>query len=337
MVRFAIGVFPARADVPAGMSRIGEVDITMQKGASPKDSEQHFLLTAKVDLPSLPENDDAGRVVIPAPAREECELAIEALCNVVATFQGCSRSILSPSPAVALECADKSEREYLEASRGIHAVQRGDSGARNAIPLSEQSLAGISDRLVGVALLAEAYTEGELGRFREFLRFFEVAFRTPVTELSKKLHRFLAPGFGYTRAEINNWIQLRDPLSHADLKKSKVIATTSDVRRFVLRAEQAALDVLFNKATWGDNSIARRNLWTPDAFTTSEGGKIVVKQGSKLSVLFRQYDAFDVYPRNLTASVTTIEDSWYVKLNEDGFAKLPMARAEVTASEPAQG
>jgi hypothetical protein len=86
--------------------------------------------------------------------------------------------------------------------------------------------------------------------------------------------------------------------------------------------EQAALDILFNKATWGDKSIDRRAIWHPEACTTSENGKIVVKQGSRLSLLFRTYDEFGIYPRILNAKINKIEESWYFKINEDDAPKL---------------
>ena len=245
----------------------------MAKGQAANEKQQNFLITAKVDLAALPEKDDSGRILIPTAARELCEFAIDALCNVVAAFNGCSRSILSPSPSVALECATQEERDYLEDSKG-------PAFFRASVP------------------------------------------RTHHGPKEEAAHIPRAP-FGYTREEIGKWIELRHPLSHADLREAKGIATTSDVRRYVLRSEQAVLDVLFNKERWGDKSVTRRSVWTPDALTTSESGKMVVKQGSKLSLRFRLYDVFDVSPRNLTATVTTIEDSWYVRVNEDNVPKLP--------------
>jgi hypothetical protein len=86
--------------------------------------------------------------------------------------------------------------------------------------------------------------------------------------------------------------------------------------------EQAVLDILFNKKVWSDPSTERRNVWYPDACSTAENGNIVVKEGSKLSMLFRIYDEFGIYPRNLKSSVTNIEDSWYVKFNDDNTPKI---------------
>ncbi len=81
LVRFAIGVFPAKAEIASGASRIGEVDISMAKGQAANEKQQDFLITVKVDLAALPEKDDSGRILIPTAARELCEFAIDALCN----------------------------------------------------------------------------------------------------------------------------------------------------------------------------------------------------------------------------------------------------------------
>lgn len=324
LIRFAIAIFRSRSNIKSGSLKIGDVDITIGKSESADEKDQTFLVTAKTNLALLPEKDHADRIVIPKAPRESCEFAIDAICNIVSTFHGCPRSILSTIPCVALEWKDANERAYLDKSRGIVATHKGDSGVRSPIQMEPNLLTAVSDRLIGVALLAEAYEGSESGRYREFVRFFELAFRSPFTQLSKKLHKFfeLTP-FGYTRHEINRWIALRHPLSHADLKKSSAIAVTNDVRRYILRMEQAALDVLFNKASWGTKSIDRRDVWHPDACTTSEAGNIVAKQGSTLSLLFRTYDEFDVYPRILTAKINDIEDSWYFKINEDDALKIP--------------
>jgi len=324
LVRFTIAIFYSQSSIRSGITRIGDVDVTIAEGQTADDKNQTFLVTAKIDLETCPEKDSAGRIVIPTTPREYCEFAIEAICNLVSTFHGCSRSILSPIPCVALECTTPEERDYLEDSRGILGIHRGDSGVRNKIPMEAELLTSVSDRLDGVALLAEAYSGSESGRYREFVRFFELAFRAPFTQLNKRLEKFFEPTpFGYTRSEINRWIALRHPMSHADMKKTQAIAITSDVRRHILRMEQAALDVLFNKDSWSDKSVTRRRVWTPDVCTTSENGHIVVKEGSKLSLLFRTYDEFDVYPRILNATLNNIEDSWYFKMNEDNARKIP--------------
>ena len=129
-------------------------------------------------------------------------------------------------------------------------------------------------------------------------------------------------GYGYDRDEINAWIKLRHPATHADFKKTKRVALTSDIRPIVLRMQQACLDVLFNKKRWRDRSSTRRQVWVPTAITTSMSGDIVVKQGSTLSILFRSYDEFGVYPRNINISVDHSKDDLYSQyFQEPGLGK----------------
>ena len=87
--------------------------------------------------------------------------------------------------------------------------------------------------------------------------------------------------------------------------------------------EQAALDVLFNKSRWREKSNERRNIWRPDSCSTSKEGKLIVRQDSSLSLLFRVYDEFWVYPKNLQASLSDTKENWYCKFNDDGLPKIP--------------
>ena len=92
------------------------------------------------------------------------------------------------------------------------------------------------------------------------MRLFESGFALEFSQMAKKLTQFLNPAFGYTRSEIASWIEMRDPLTHADGKRSDLILLDSDVRKVTQRMEQAAYDVLFNKQMWRDRSRSRRNL-----------------------------------------------------------------------------
>ena len=191
LLRFAIANFRSQSPIKSGATRIGDVDVTIAEGQGADKKDRFFLVTANAILKALPEKDYAGRILVPSDERESCEFAIDAICNIVSTFHGCSRSILSPIPCVAFECEDTNERKYLDESRGILAAHKGDSGVRSAIPMEANLLTSVSDRLIGVALLAEAYAGSESGRYREFVRFFELAFRAPFTQLNSNCANFL--------------------------------------------------------------------------------------------------------------------------------------------------
>jgi hypothetical protein len=279
---------------------------------------QGWLVRASLKMKGLPELDENRRVVIPLELREPCETAIEHVANIISVLEGCSRFISSPTPCVAFEYENDEERKFLESSAGIK-VDKSSSEFAVRLPIPRDDarlLDALSDRTNGVALLAEAYSGGgESSRYRDFVRFLELAFALPSSQLSKKVFQFLAPAMGYTRQEVQNWMDLRDPHSHADFRKSKFIAVASDVRRFLLRMEQACLDVLFNKAEWMKPTRTRRDVWFPDGISTSPTGGIVLKQGVKSTLRVRIFDEFKVYPRDFGAVLGSFTDkNLYAKI-----------------------
>jgi hypothetical protein len=60
--------------------------------------------------------------------------------------------------------------------------------------------------------------------------------------------------------------------------------------------DQAAMDVLMNKARWGDASTDRRSVWQPTAISTGERGDHIIRQGSPARITMLVLDEFDVYP-----------------------------------------
>ena len=155
-------------------------------------------------------------------------------------------------------------------------------------------------------MLSEAFGGSETGTFRDMMRFLGLAFGLAFYDQrsNRKLTQFLSGGpYGYSRGEIDAWADFRHPLSHADRKKTTLIAMTRDIRPVLMRLKQACLDVLFNKQDWGNPSNVRRDVWRPDAFTTSPSGSIVTKRATRLGLLFRTYDEFGRYPRKLDLSI----------------------------------
>lgn len=287
--------------IPRDANRSAEKD---KRGVAPTTG---WSVHATMPLPTLPDVDRERRIVIPTEVRVPCEEAIEHVANLISALEGCSRSILSPIPCIALEYENEQEREFLQSSAGIRSeVSSSEVGLRFSIPRHDaQLMAALSDRMNGVALLAEAYSGGgESSRYRDFVRFFELAFALPSSKIEKKLARFLPPGMNYARQEITAWMEMRNPYSHADPGKGHFIASAADIRRFLMRMEQACLDVLFNKSKWMSAGPERRNVWTPTAISTSPTGDVVATQGKPLRTFIRAYDEFGVYPRDLGAVVS---------------------------------
>jgi hypothetical protein len=289
---------------------IKRIPLTEKKPQAQQSTElARWLVTASVDAAGHISFDEKRRILVANELRAHCETAIENAANTISVLEGCSRSILSPMPCIALEYENAEEKGVLLSSAGIKTQPAwSESDARTSLPRSDARLiAGLSDRMNGVALLAEAYSGGEATRYRDFVRFFELSFGLSTSQLPKKLSQFLAPAMGYTREEVQRWIDLRDPHSHADFRKARFIATSADVRQFLLRMEQACLDVLFNKAVWMDPSRSRRNLWFPDAISTSPAGNVVVKQGATVTARIRCFDEYGVFPRDLGAVISGFE------------------------------
>ena len=125
----------------------------------------------------------------------------------------------------------------------------------------------LADRRDGIGLMAEALAHTHaMGRFHDLMRVFERAFALGPWDLVEPLAKFRRGSrLGYSKPEVSNWSELRGPATHAD--RRSLVLTEPDLRRPVMRMEQAAYDVLLNKATWPDRSTRRRNRWRPTTDT----------------------------------------------------------------------
>jgi hypothetical protein len=322
LVRFAIINLPELEEAKPFKIEIGDARIALNPTANEGHKGSSFLAVAKCQFLNSPSVDEICRVVIPEEENKMCEFGIESIADMLSVFGSSQRSILSPSPCVAIEFESEAEGNILKSTKGIKVEQRQYDSSRVTIPFEEQYLKAITDRLAGLALLAEVKTEGEAGKYRDLARFFELAFNRPFVHLEKILYTFLAPmPYGYERKEVRKWISLRHPASHADLNRCQGFAVTSDVRDFLMRMEQAAIDTLFNKKEWHNVSTERRAVWRPRVWSTSENGQLQIVQGSKdVRIYFRTYDELGSYPKKLTASVSPIQDNWYCQFYLDPAA-----------------
>jgi hypothetical protein len=116
------------------------------------------LVAGGVPLEYRPKRTRDRRVVVPDGPRRRCELAIEAIADLVSIAERCSRSIASPFPWVAFEPTSDAARAWLSEAVGIHELDRvvDISSASATVELSPEIIDGLSDRSGGVVLLAEA-------------------------------------------------------------------------------------------------------------------------------------------------------------------------------------
>jgi hypothetical protein len=299
------------------------------------DGKLRLLLGAVLPLKCLPDLDAANSIVVPEYARNAAETAIETYAHLVSIGEMCNCSISSPTPWVALLSEDDEARKWLESTNGILQTTRAETKFR--FPISpEQLKALLPDRLEGAALLAEALAQSNpAGRFNEFIRVFEHAFRTSSVPLVRPLCAFLSGnGQGYSKDEVHNWITIvRHQTRHADLKNQPTFLLSADVRPYIPRVQQAAFDVLFNKATWHDTNSKRRSLWAPMAFVANEhGDQMVIAQGSTPTIQAQLIDGFGSYPIDLSAHISPVPAHWWCKLADKRTAEQAMAQQDGPAN-----
>jgi hypothetical protein len=281
--------------------------------APPPDGRQRILVVAETRLDELPSRNAEGCVTVPEDQRRRLEALIETTAAVIAVSARCQHSISSAHPSAALVAESDDERKFLKDSAGLDAAPQSRSGITYEIDMSPEMVAGLTDRREGLGLLAEAFAhERSLARYREFMRFFELALALPSSALSKKLYQFLTGmPFGYSHAEVRSWCSLRHGSVHGDRKVTPDLVLEADVRPIVGRMEQAALDVLFNKQSWHDGSRLRRKLWSPIGGTTSPNGDLMIVKGTTPSITAQIFDRFFAYPLDLSGTITSPPQEWW--------------------------
>lgn len=313
LVRLALVTFtPTPTGWDEWMMRFGDIEVSP---VSVYESGKHLrlLVGAATVLDYRPKVTADGEVVVPPSQREAAERAIERAANLIAVAQGCRRHIASPWPPVVFVATGEDGRDWLAGKSGLHhgRLQQQQLQTRERISLDESVLGQLDDREEGVALMVEALANTHAtGRFHEFVRLFERAFARPAKLLTDPLAVFLDPRFGYDEAELGKWFEeLRDPATHADARKEVLLER--DVRPVIERMEQAAFDVLLNKATWRDPSPDRREIWVPTAGTfNADGGQFIVK-GTTPVTTATILDEHGAFPMDLAGVIKERPESWW--------------------------
>jgi hypothetical protein len=293
-----------------------------------------IIVVGELELSKLPQLDSAAQVIVPELERKQIEATIERLANVVAVTERCRRSITSPSPYVALLPGGDEDKAFLAQATGFSESPVAHAFVpRVRLPVNSELLAGLDDRSDGLALLAEALSHGHAtGRFHELMRVFERAFARSSSKLWPPLAEFLcATPFGYTAEEVKEWIQIRHPATHADVRPTFLLA--SDVQPFVARMEQAAYDVLFNKVEWRRPSADRRALLVFDAGTSkADGSDLFIRQGITQEIAAAFMDGFRAYPLDLKAVLKDVPEDWWCGSKKSTATDQPEPSDEIDAS-----
>jgi len=278
-----------------------------------RDGGLWHLAVARVALPNLPQRTSEGGVIVPEEERHTARAALESAANVASLSLGCRRELSSPNPYVAFEAESEEERAWLAEAAGLDGGLEGvtNQSIQHGLNMdSEEELASLSDRWDGVALLSEALTATRAtGRFIDFMRLFERAFRLSPGRLAPPLVAFLDDRFRYTTDEVRHWTTtMRGATAHADRRAEFLIEP--DVRPYLARVEQAAWDVLMNKETWREPATGRRAVWSPAAGSVSPAGDLMVVQRSTPTLVAQITDRWEEFPLDLGSRVRAPCEWW---------------------------
>jgi len=237
-----------------------------------ENKSQNFIMSAEISLKYPPKISKENIVFFPEFETKELGKAFSFYANLISVAEVCKVSLSSPTPSSGFIPENEKELKFLDDTKGfehkIHLHPNFSGKFFEAIHKNQ-----LLDRVEAVAFLATANAQKEpLGKFHEYIRLFENAFSVSKTELSELLFTFLSKNtdFDYEQDEIKNWmVETRDGATHADQRKKFVFS--SDLNKDIDRIQQAAYDVLFNKAKWYDKYTSRRELLEFNQGITKKG------------------------------------------------------------------
>ena len=260
---------------------------------------------------------------VPADACRDAETMIETIARLLALRHRTSYSISSPMPFVGFASDDSHEVLALEGKRFAGSVMSGIGPFADDGPdIGEgRILAGLQDRLDGVALLTETLRQDNaLGKYRDLIRLFERAFAVGVGSLTQHLVPFLtdpACPHGFTKREVHRWVDARAKASHADRRPDFLLE--ADARPWVERMTEAGYDVLLNKAEWQMPTAARRDLWKPTSGSLNAEAGLFMTKGHGGTIRYQFLDGFEAYPLMLAGPVDALlPDGVWLEGGEDG-------------------
>jgi hypothetical protein len=240
---------------------------------------------------------------------------LEDTINIISLSKISGKKISSSQPSIFLqpetdsELSDLNNASKLALTNPVNIAQI-SVGQELDFEMCQNEL---EDRLDGVKIFSEALSsKSPSGKFREFIRLFERAFKRENRGLIKPLTSFLetAEKLEYNEDEIKDWIGVRHRLNHSNSKEGFLI--DREIIHQIPRIEQAAYDILFNKNDWGNKSLLRRDLFKFQR-RVNKNNQVVLKPESTENISLIMYDETRTFPVSYMARFdpSKIPSEWW--------------------------
>ncbi len=281
---------------------VGDV-VVKTVGDREEGGNLELFIAAEIPLPARPPLTQDNKITIPEIPVKQTQEALETAVNILSICTGSKRHISSLSPYVAFHADDEETKAWLQSTDGIDMWMQQLPMCDVQLDLTNENLLkALSDRMDGVELLAEALSQDHAtGRFHEFIRLFERAFKLNRSSLVRPLSKFLDRPY-YAEEVVKKWVvDLRNPATHA--YKNQEYFLESDIRPHIHVIEQVAFDVLLNKAKWYDPSFERRNFHQFQTRVAPGEISRFIKKGYRGNVGSQILDGQSAYPMYLGIGV----------------------------------
>ena len=301
----------------------GDIVIHFAKQIS-KDPCSYIVMVMKSSVEIS--KTDGKSIVLERAIINELEQAIENLINLISVSHKVGRKITSCIPSLFLDRETPKDGFFLDNCNNIildFPKNQSLSFFKKEFDL-DFCIKNLNDRLEGVQIIAEANSSTHLsGKFHDYFRFFEKAFNKENRGLIKPLSEFLEANIvlGYSTQEIEKWIKYRHESIHANGRNGFLIE--KDILDIIYRVEQAVNDVLFNKESWNNVSLRRRNIYEFKDGSFNENGDLFVCKEDKITQTNISYlDETESYLVNLKSNLNRFgiaRNGWWAPIKADSL------------------
>lgn len=282
-------------------------------GHTVTDTKTVIVFYAEKALIKLPLKTKSNLISVPHLELKELEQVLENIINVISFSEAANRQITSTIPSIFLSPTNEKEKKYLSEADGFDFGKK--PRLQSTIKLKfdlDLCLKNLGDRFDGFRIISEANNTNNLsGKFHEYIRLFERAFKKANKHLIDPLARFLMQNeeMGYSLEEVRNWMGVRHKSIHSDQKE--IFFVESDIRPYIYRVQQACYEVLFNKEKWRSPSIDRKVVYKIPAGTKSSSNDKFIVKGTPLEIVSEVLDESHSYKINFKVRLNPLPENWW--------------------------